>query len=355
MPGWLGAGVRGGVGAATRLIDGYLVIIFGVVTLATLLPARGVAVVPVAWVTNVGIGVLFFLYGARLSAGEAVDGLRHWRLHLLVLGFTFLVFPILGWGIHHVTPFYLPAAVASGLLFTTLLPSTVQTSVTFTSIAGGNVAAAVCAASFSNLVGVLATPALAVLLMDGAPVSVSGGSAGRLALQLVAPFVAGQLLQRWLGPWLRRHRRPLGLVDRVAVLLVVYSAFSAGMRADMWSRVSMQHVLTLLGTCAVLLSVVLAACWFTSARLGFAGADRIAIIFAGSKKSMASGLPMASVLFPPESVGLLVLPLMLFHQLQLVVCAQLARRWHQRPPADGRRTATPGPARPSPSTPESSP
>lgn len=321
--------VRRAVRALARIIDPYILVLFGVVALAAVLPARGAAVAPIEWATAVAIGLLFFLYGARLSTGEALDGFRHWRLHLLVLAFTFVAFPLLGWGLSLVATAFLPVALASGLLFLTLVPSTVQSSVTFTSLARGNVPAAVVAASFSNLVGIIATPLLAVALLHGSAVQLSGESVQRLVLQLLAPFVLGQLVHRWLGPWLRRHQRRLAYLDRVAILLVVYTAFSAGMRADMWSLVSVPQILVLLGICGVLLAVVLVTSWFVGKRLGFDRADRIAVVFAASKKSLASGLPMAGVLFPAASVGLIVLPLMLFHQLQLVVCAQLAKRWQR--------------------------
>lgn len=323
--------------SVTRYVDPYILVLLCVVALAAIVPARGAAVVPVDWVTAVAIGVLFFLYGARLSTREALDGLRHWRLHLLVLIATFVVFPLLGLGISQLSGLYLPVALASGLLYLSLVPSTVQSSVAFTSLASGNVAASVCAASFSNLLGVVLTPMLAVLLMGGSGVQLSATAVERLVLQLLAPFIVGQLLQRWLGPWLRRHKRPLGYLDRVAVLLVVYSAFSAGMRAHMWSLVSVPQILVLLGICAVMLTIVLILTWFVSGLLGFDRADRISIVFAGSKKSMASGLPMAGVLFPAASVGLLVLPLMVFHQLQLVVCAQLAKHWQRQAAGEERQ------------------
>lgn len=310
-----------------RFLDPYIVVLFAVVVLAALLPARGAAVAPVEWTTAIAIGLLFFLYGARLSTRETLDGFRHWRLHLLVLGFTFVLFPLLGWGISLATAAFLPVSLASGLLFLSLVPSTVQSSVTFTSLARGNVPAAVVAASFSNLIGIVATPLLAVALLHGSAVQLSGESVQRLVLQLLAPFLLGQLVHRWLGPWLKRHKRRLAYLDRIAILLVVYTAFSAGVRSDMWSRVSVPQILALLGICGALLAVVLVASWFAAGRLGFDRADRIAIVFAGSKKSLASGLPMAGVLFPAAMVGLIVLPLMLFHQLQLVVCAQLAKRW----------------------------
>lgn len=322
----------------TKYVDGYVLALLAMVALACVLPARGAAVAPTQWVTNIAIAILFFLYGARLSREETKDGIRHWRLHLLILALTFVLFPLLGLVLEAVTAPFLPEALASGLLFLTLLPSTVQSSVTFTSLARGNVAGAICSASFSNMLGVVLTPLLVVGLMGGAG-HVSWESAERLVGQLLLPFVVGQLLHTRLGGFLARHRKGLTYLDRAGVMLVVYSAFSAGMREDMWSKVTVPQVAALVVVSLGLLAVVMCVALFAAKRLGFGRADQITTVFCGSKKSMASGLPMATVLFAGSNVGLLVLPLMLFHQIQLIVCAQVARTWpydnEPTPPTNG--------------------
>lgn len=312
--------------AATRWVDGYVLLLLGVVALAAVLPVTGAAVVPVEAAADLAVAFLFFLYGARLSTDQTAAGLRHWRLHLLVLAFTFVMFPLLGMASAYAGRPFLGPELAAGMLFLTLLPSTVQSSVAFTSIAHGNVAASICAASFSNMLGVLFTPLLVALTM-GAQAGINLGTMRNLFLQLVLPFVIGQLLHRWLGGFLVRNRQIVSSFDRGAILLVVYVAFSAGMRADMWSRMSGWQFLALTALCGGLLAIVMVATIFISRALGFSWPDRAAIIFAGSKKSMASGLPIAQVIFPTAAVGILVVPLMLFHQIQLIVCAQLARRW----------------------------
>lgn len=316
--------------AVTRWVDPYVLILLGVVLLAALLPARGAAVAPTEWAADIAVMFLFFLYGARLSTEETRDGIRHWKLHLLVLGFTFVLFPVGGWLLSLAATPVLSPELAAGLLFLSLLPSTVQSSVAFTSMARGNVAASICAASFSNLLGVVVTPVLVALVM-GAHSSISLDTVWKLLLQLVLPFAVGQLLHRALKGFLARFKKIISKVDRLAILLVVYTAFSAGMREDMWSRISGVQLLLLLLACGILLAVVMTATMVISKALGFSWPDRVAIVFAGSKKSMASGLPMAKVLFPSDQVGIMVLPLMLFHQLQLIVCAQLARRWAKLP------------------------
>ncbi len=256
-------------------------------------------------------------------------GLRHWRLHLTVLACTFVIFPLLGLAAGGLVPYVLPPALYTGLLFLCLVPSTVQSSIAFTSLARGNVAAAICAGSFSSIVGIVVTPLLAALVLRRDGAGFSADSLLSIVGQLLLPFVAGQLLRRWIGGFLPRHKKVLGYVDRGSILLVVYTAFSAGMVQGIWHQVSPLRLLCLLGVEAVLLAVMLTVTSYGSKRLGFARADRIAITFAGSKKSLAAGLPMASVLFGAQA-GLAVLPLMLFHQMQLMVCAVLAKRYARR-------------------------
>ncbi|MEW2135080.1 bile acid:sodium symporter family protein [Streptomyces sp. NPDC005409] len=306
-------------------LDPYVLALLGTVGLAALLPARGSAAVLVGGASTAAVALLFFLYGARLSTREALDGLRHWRLHLTVLACTFLLFPLLGLAARGLVPGLLTPSLHQGLLFLCLVPSTVQSSIAFTSIARGNVPAAICAGSFSSLAGIVITPLLAAALLGNGSGGFSPDSLLKIAVQLLLPFLLGQALRRWIGGFLLRHRQALGRVDRGSILLVVYTAFSAGMAAGIWHQVSVPRLAALLLVEAVLLAVMLLATWYGAQRLGFGRADRIAIQFAGSKKSLAAGLPMASVLFGAQA-GLAVLPLMLFHQMQLMVCAVIARR-----------------------------
>ncbi|MDJ0381724.1 bile acid:sodium symporter family protein [Streptomyces sp. G-G2] len=306
-------------------VDPYVLALLGVVGLAALLPARGAAA-PVADGASTGaVALLFFLYGARLSTREALDGMRHWRLHLTVLACTFVLFPVLGLAARALVPSLLAPPLYSGLLFLCLVPSTIQSSIAFTSIARGNVPAAICAGSFSSLAGIFLTPLLAAVLLGNDGGGFSLGSLLKIVLQLLLPFLLGQLLRRWVGGFLTRHKKVLGYVDRGSILLVVYVAFSAGMAAGIWHQVGVARLGALVIVEAVLLTLMLLTTWYGAERLGFDRGDRIAIQFAGSKKSLAAGLPMASVLFGAQA-SLAVLPLMLFHQMQLMVCAVLARR-----------------------------
>jgi sodium/bile acid cotransporter 7 len=312
-------------------LDPYILLLLVTVGIASLLPARGIVAVEFRHATTIAIGLLFFLYGARLSTRDALAGLRHWRLHGVILAFTFLVFPLLGLLSRALVPDVLTPDLWAGVMFLCCLPSTVQSSIAFTSIAKGNVAAAMCSASFSNLIGIVLTPALVTVFL----VTQTGGGVSLVAvrdivLQLLVPFVAGQLLRKWIGGFIARHKQVLGYVDRGSILLVVYAAFSEGVVAGIWSRLTIHSLLLLFLANAAILGTVIGSTMWTGRRLGFSTEDQIAIVFCGSKKSLASGLPLASVLLPAAAAGLMVVPLMLFHQMQLMVCAWLARRYALR-------------------------
>ncbi|WP_225860846.1 bile acid:sodium symporter family protein [Streptomyces triticiradicis] len=315
-------------------VDPYVLLLLGTVGLAALFPASGTAADVVSGASTAAIAFLFFLYGARLSTREALDGLKHWRLHGTVLICTFVAFPLLGLAARGLEPAFLTHDLYTGLLFLTLVPSTIQSSIAFTSIARGNVPAAICAGSFSSLAGIVVTPLLAALLLGGSGGGFSTDSLVKIVLQLLVPFLAGQLLRPWIGAFITRHKKVLGLVDRGSILLVVYTAFSEGMVQGIWSQVSAARLAGLLVVEALLLGVMLALTWYGAKVLRFGREDRIAIQFAGSKKSLASGLPMAGVLFGAHA-SLAVLPLMLFHQMQLMVCAVIARRRARDPEATG--------------------
>jgi solute carrier family 10 (sodium/bile acid cotransporter), member 7 len=308
-------------------IDPYIVAILATVGVASAIPAHGMGATVTDAATNVAIALLFFLHGARLSAEAALAGARHWRLHVVVFLSTFVLFPALGLAALALAPNLLTPALWSGLILLCLLPSTVQSSIAFTSIAGGNVPAALCSASASNLIGTVLTPILASLVLAQHGTTVSLRDIGAIVAQLLLPFVAGQMLRPWIGGWAQRHRSLVGVVDRGSILLIVYAAFSAGMVHHIWGQLDAGSLVTLLLVDASLLAIVLTVTSIVGRVLGFSREDQIPIIFCGSKKSLASGLPMASVLFAGQSVGLIVLPLMLFHQLQLMVCAALARHY----------------------------
>jgi sodium/bile acid cotransporter 7 len=317
-------------------VDTFVLALLVVVATAAVFPASGTFADVLDVATKVAIALLFLLYGARLSPTEALHGLRHWRLHVLVLAATFVAFPLLGLAARVLVPSVLTPGLYAGVLFLCLVPSTVQSSIAYTSIAHGNVPAAIVSASLSNMLGVVLTPVLVVLLMrtaGGAGIDVS--AVLDIVLQLLLPFVAGQLLRPWLAKWVHRHPVVTKVFDRGSILLVVYTAFSMSVAEHLWSTVSPWRVVAVAGVCAALLAVMLGVTLGSSRLAGFNRADTAVVLFCGSKKSLASGLPMALVFFgnaASSSVGLIMLPLMLFHQIQLIVCAVIASRMSRTPP-----------------------
>ncbi len=311
--------------------DPFLLALLATLAVATLLPCRGAATTLFHALTIVVIAVMFFLQGARLSRRAMLSGLVAWRLHAVIFGCTFVLFPLLGLGLHAMLPRLLTPTLWLGILFVCALPSTVQSSIAFTSIGRGNVAAAVCSATASNLLGIAVTPLLVGLLLSRRGGGVSEHAVLDIVLQLLLPFLLGQLLQPWIGDWARRHRRLLGLTDRGSILIVVYTAFSEAVVQGIWGKLSPSMLALVLLVDTALLALVLLATRYGARLLGFSREDEIAIVFCGSKKTLASGVPMAGVLFPPATVGMVVLPLMVFHQIQLFVCAVMARRYGARP------------------------
>jgi sodium/bile acid cotransporter 7 len=316
-------------------VDTFLLALLAVVAAAAVFPATGTAADVLDVATKIAIGLLFLLYGARLSPMEALHGLRHWRLHLLVLAATFVAFPILGLLARNLVPSVLTPGLYTGVLFLCLVPSTVQSSIAFTSIAHGNVPAAIVSASLSNMLGVVLTPLLVVLLMQtsGGP-RIDGSAVLDIVLQLLLPFVAGQVLRPWLGKWVHRHAVVTKGFDRGSILLVVYTAFSMSMAEHVWSTVSPWRVVAVAGVCAALLAIMLGITVGLSRLARLNRADTTVMLFCGSKKSLASGLPMTLVFFGTGAVGLIMLPLILFHQVQLFVCAVIASRMSRTVPVN---------------------
>ena len=324
------------------LLDPFILALLGTVLLASLLPARGGFAPVIADFADAGIVLLFFLHGAKLSREAIIAGASHWRLHGAVFAATFVLFPIIGFAVSKLP--MLPPPVAVGLLFLTLLPSTVQSSIAFTAIARGNVAAAVCSASFSNLIGIVVTPLLVAFLIGGRNgAGMSWHSVESIFLQLLLPFLLGHALRPWIGGFVARHKPLITFVDRGSILLVVYSAFGAAVVQGIWHRISGVAVGLIVLSFFVILGAVLLITWLAGKALGFSREDAIVLLFCGSKKSLASGVPMAGVLFAPAQVGITILPLMLFHQIQLFACALIARHYAEQAVEPRTDTAAPKP------------
>jgi solute carrier family 10 (sodium/bile acid cotransporter), member 7 len=308
------------------VLDPFVSLLMAVVLAASFLPCRGSLAIFLDFATDAGIVLLFFLHGAKLSRESIVSGMLNYRLHIATLVVTFFLFPVLGLLLIR-TPGLDPSLTA-GVLYLTLLPSTVQSSIAFTSIAKGNVPAAVCAATLSNLLGIFVTPVLVAIFMQmpGSQTEVTLDSVKNIALQLLLPFIVGHLARPLLAVWLVKHKSLVGRVDRGTILLVVYTAFSASVVAGLWTRISAFNIFMLILISCGLIAFVLGVCWRMGVWLGLKREDTIVLLFCGSKKSLASGVPMAGTLFPPMEIGLIILPLMIFHQIQLIVCAIIAKR-----------------------------
>ena len=317
------------------LPDSFTLLLVLTIVLATFLPARGQAAEVVGVVTRVMIALLFFMYGTRLSREAILAGIKNWRLHVLVLCVTYGLFPIIGLAIVAALGHHLDPVLGTGLMFLAVLPSTVQSSIAFTSIAGGNVAAAICSASLSNLIGVAATPALVALLLH-LQGGVSLDAIGEIVTQILIPFLVGHGLRQWTGAFVTRHRKIFAPLDRGSILLVVYGAFSDAVVHGIWQRLTVGDLLWICVIDLVFLALIMGITTGLSRAFRFDRPDEIAIVFCGSKKSLASGVPMASVLLPAASVGIAILPLMIFHQVQLVICSFIARRLAER---EARRAA----------------
>ncbi|SFU61358.1 solute carrier family 10 (sodium/bile acid cotransporter), member 7 [Paenacidovorax caeni] len=317
------------------LPDNFTLALLTTVALASVLPAAGGVARFFEGLTVAAVGLLFFLHGAKLSRQAIVAGLSHWRLHLVVVASTFVLFPLLGWVLRPVLQPLVTPDLYLGVLFLCALPATVQSAIAFTAMARGNMPAAICSASASTLLGIVITPLLTGLLLSRTAAAQHDAleSIGRIMLQLFVPFIAGHLLRPWIGGLTQRHAPVLKFVDQGAILLVVYTAFSAAVVEGLWHQMPLPALAGLLVVCAVILALALCFTTWLSRRLGFSKEDEVTIVFCGSKKSLASGVPMAKVLFAAHAVGAMVLPLMVFHQMQLMVCAVLAQRYARRLPS----------------------
>ncbi|WP_294391645.1 bile acid:sodium symporter family protein [uncultured Sphingomonas sp.] len=318
-----------------RLIpDPFLLFLIGAVLLATFLPAQGAFAVLVGWLSTATIVLLFFFHGAKLARDQVLAGLTHWRLHIAILASTFVMFPLIGLAASHAAPSLMPQPLWIGVLFLCALPSTVQSSIAFVSMARGNVPAAIASASASQMLGIVATPFLMGLLANthGGTGGLTG--IGKVAAQIFIPFVAGHLLRPVIGGWVDRHRQLVGLTDRSTILIAVYGAFSAAVIEGLWRQLPLSSLAVLFAVDAILLAFGLGATWALGRLFGFSREDRITILFCGTKKSLVQGVPMAKVLFPGPQGGVILLPIMLFHQMQLMAGAFIAKAYAKRSEAD---------------------
>src|SRR3984885_5682622 len=287
--------------------DVFVMALTGTVAIATMLPCQGASARFFHAAAVGAIAALFFLQGARLSREAILAGMTNWKLHAGIAGTTFVLFPLMGSVLVEVMPHLLDRTLILGVLFLCALPSTVQSSIALTSIAQGNVAGAVCAATASSLIGLVLTP-----LLFGIMSHVRGGhgvdlSGMRLVFaELLLPFIAGHLVRPWIGAWAARNRALLAVTDRGSILLVVYTAFSAAVVHGIWQQLPPATLGMLALIVASLLAAALVVTRVTARMCGFNHADEVATVFCGSQKSLVAGIPIASALFSGPTLGVIV-------------------------------------------------
>jgi sodium/bile acid cotransporter 7 len=299
----------------------------GVVVAASSLPCHGSGARAFDALAVLAIASLFFLQGARLSRDAVAAGIKNWRLHLGIISTTFVLFPLLGSAILLLFPTALTLPLSVGLLFLCVLPSTVQSSIALTSIARGEVAGAICAATASNLIGIVLSPILLALLLHTRGGSMDLNGIWKILLELLAPFIAGHAMRPWIGEWAARNRAILAITDRGSILIVVYTAFSAAVVGGIWHQLPAIMLEKLVLFDALLLAAVLATIKLGCCLVAMPRKDEVAMVFCGSQKSVITGVPMAHLLFAGPVAGIVVLPIMIYHLLQLLVGAWLARRY----------------------------
>lgn len=313
-------------------LDRFTILLLLMVILASILPIAGQAAEVFSVITTIAIAILFFLHGAKLSRQAVVDGIMHWKLHTLVFAFTFAVFPILGLMAKPILLPVLGTELYWGFLFMCFLPSTVQSSIAFTSVAKGNVAAAICSASFSNIIGMFITPIMVAFFILGQSDHNFDPSSAiiKITLLLLVPFILGQIFRPYIFPYMQKAPKLVKVFDQGSILMVVYGAFSGAVVAGLWNQVGLETLIYLTLACSVLLTIIMLLAFYIPKWLGFNQADQVAIFFCGSKKTLASGVPMAQILFIGQPLGMIVLPIMIFHQIQLMVCGIIANYWSKR-------------------------
>lgn len=306
--------------------DRFVLMLLAAMLFGWLAPVTGQGLSVAQQVSNISIFALFFLHGLRLPRNEVCAALKSWKLQAAMLAFTFMIFPLAGWGLAHSAGALLPVTLASGVIYCAMLPSTVQSAISYTSMAKGNIAGSVVGAAISNLVGIIATPLLvAVVIGASTGVSLHGETIMRIATMLLLPFALGQFSQNWMGASAMRQKTLLSFFDKLVIMIAVYVAFSAAVASGSLAAVDGGTLIALAAVLAILLLIAFAGSWMLGHLLGLGRADRASLIFAGAHKSIATGAPMAAILFG-SGAGLILLPAILYHMAQLLISAPIAAR-----------------------------
>jgi solute carrier family 10 (sodium/bile acid cotransporter), member 7 len=316
--------------------DWFLVGMICAAALAWLAPGLGAKDGPLHpdLVNKLGVAVIFFLNGAGLSFAALKAGAFRWQLHLVVQTATYLLFPLLGLALLKLTGSFITPVLALGFFFLCALPSTVSSSVALTSAARGNVPAAVFNATLSSVIGIFLTPLwVGWMLNTQGPATFSLGKVILdLVLWLILPLVLGQLSRPLTAAWIKAHKPFVQFVDRGTILFIIFTSLCDSILRGVWSGQGVWTVATALAGGLILFFIIFAVVGAICNALKFPVEDRITAVFCGSKKTIASGVPMAQLIFAGDPrLGLILLPLMIYHPMQLVICGVLANRWSRRP------------------------
>ena len=279
--------------------------------------------------TKLGVALIFLFQGLTLPSSALKQGASQWRLHLLVQAFTFLLFPLIGMALDALVGRHLPPDLRLGFLFLCVLPSTVSMSVVLTGLAGGNTVGAIFNAALSNIIGVFITPIwVAWLMKSGGQSQPLGGVAKEIVVLLLLPLAVGQLIRVFATSWADKNKKRLGNAASGLILFLVFTAFCNSVKAQFWAQQSAGVLLTasagviLIFISAIVLIEVLAR------MLKLDRPDRITATFCAPQKTIASGIPLAKAIFGAHpGLGLILLPILFYHPLQLIVCGVLADRF----------------------------
>jgi sodium/bile acid cotransporter 7 len=277
-------------------------------------------------VSNAAVFLLFLLNGLRLPRAEVIRGIGNLRFLLPLIAWCFGAMALAGWGLSLLVAPWLPPLVALGFLYLGTLPSTVQSATAYCSLAGGNVAHSVVAAALLNILGVVITAPLFSLLAGSQAAAFDLGGLEKVALILLLPFLLGQAAQNRFGHLVREHRDLATWMDRGSIAIAVYVAFSGAVREGLWTLIGPGEWAVLTGAVLLLLLFAFGGAWLVGGVARLERGDRIALLYSGAQKSIAMGAPLASVLFGPTTAGLVLLPVLVYHLLQLVLSAPLATR-----------------------------
>lgn len=306
--------------------DPMLRILVGAIVLAFVLPVKGAARDAAGTVSDVAIFVLFLLNGMRVSRADMIAGFGNWRFFLPLIAFVFGAMAVFGLAADMLAEMLLPPVLATGFLYLGVLPSTVQSATSYSTLGGGNVALSVIAAATLNIIGVFISVPLFLALGGSGEGAVGGATIAKILLLLILPFALGQLVQTRTTRFIAAHRNKIVWMDRLIIGLAVYVALSGAVVQGIGHKVSAGDWLAILALALALLAAAHGGAWAASGLLRLHRAERVSFLFAGAQKSAALGVPLAAVLFPPATAGFVVVPLLLYHLLQLVLAAPLSSR-----------------------------